>query len=86
MHDSMFNSVEVKNGIAYVDLTEDFAKAAKKMTDDNERIMFYSMINTLCSIPRINSVQFTIDGEFRGDIGGVMHIEYPLMPNHGLLR
>lgn len=82
---SMFISAEVKNGVAYVDFTSDFAKAARKMNGSDERMMFYSVINTLCSIPRIKSVQFLIDGEHVGDIGGEIHLEYPLLPNQGLL-
>ena len=85
MNSSMFISANVKNGTVYIDMTEEFADAAAKMSDDDERMMFYSMINTLCSISRIKDVQFLINGEYRGDIGGVMHIEYPLLPNQGLL-
>ena len=82
---SMFISIEVRSGVAYVNFTSDFAKAARRMGNDEERMMFYSIINTLCSISRIKSVQFLIDGEHTGDIGGVMHLEYPLLPNPGLL-
>ena len=70
--------------MAYVDFTEKFSSSAAKMPADDERMMFYSMINTLCGIPRIKSVQFLIDGKRVGDIG-IMHLEYPLLPNQGLI-
>ncbi len=82
---NMLNSIEVRGDVVYVDFTESFADAARSMTENEERMMFYSFINTLCSITKIRSVQFLIDGHIVDDIGGKMHLEFPLMENPGLL-
>lgn len=81
-----FKAIYIRGNTAYVDFGDDFAAAVKGMDAEREYLLFYSIVNTLCSIPRVKQVQFTINGETVETAGGEICIAYPLMPNPGLLK
>jgi len=81
-----FRSIYIRGNTAYVDFGDDFVAAVSKMNDNQEYLLFYSIVNTLCSISRVKQVQFTVNGETVESAGGEICISYPLMPNPGLLK
>ena len=54
------------------------------MDDWKQKLMVFSMVNTLTNIPGIKTVRFLIDGKAAKDLGGSVNIESELMPNTGL--
>ncbi|MBR4079472.1 MAG: GerMN domain-containing protein [Christensenellaceae bacterium] len=81
-----FKAIYIRGNTAYVDFGDDFVSAVKGMDEEREYLLFYSIVNTLCSIPRVKQVQFTINGQPAETAGGVICISHPLMPNPGLLK
>ncbi len=67
---TVLNSVTIRDEICYVDLSREFAELLPDVTSD---ATVYSIVNTLCELPSINRVQFSIDSGVReryGDTGG----------------
>ena len=67
---TVLNSVTIRDEICYIDLSREFAELLPDVTSD---ATVYSIVNTLCELPSINRVQFTIDSGVReryGDTGG----------------
>lgn len=83
---SSFRYIRILGNTAYVDFAADFADRVSKMDPESEYMLFYSMVNTLCSVPRIRQVQFTLEDQIVESAGGKISIEYPLFPNPGLLN
>lgn len=55
-----FNRINVRDGIAYVDMNAAFLNGREGISDE---IVIYSIVNTLAEIPNIVKVVFTIDGQ-----------------------
>lgn len=53
-------SVNVKDGICYVNLNSDFLSQPYNVTAD---VTIYSLTNSLVELPNVNKVQISIDGE-----------------------
>ncbi len=58
--DTKINNITVKDGICYVNLSEDFLTAAYTV---NSEITIYSIVNTLTTLSSVNKVQILVDGE-----------------------
>lgn len=58
------NSVSVRNGIAVVDLSEEFI-TKHQGGSEAENLTIYSVVNTLTDLININKVQFLINGQVR---------------------
>lgn len=61
-NDTELIKVNTKDGICYVDLSEEFLD---KVSGIDDKVSLYSIVNSLVELPGINKVQFTIDGEVR---------------------
>lgn len=72
-------SVSTKDGVCYVDFTEDFMKLDTNVMD---QIVLYSVVNSLCELPTVNKVAFTIQGEQQELYNG--NIEFNKMFEHNL--
>lgn len=83
---SDFNYIRILGNTAYVDFGEAFAEKVSQMDEESEYMMYYSVVNTLCSVPRIRQVQFTLEDQVVDSTGGKISIGYPLLPNPGLLN
>lgn len=70
-----FNRVNVAQNTCYVDLSEEIQEVVPGV-DDNVKI--YSMVNTLTSLPRIQQVQFTVEGKPLSDYLGISDYDGPL--------
>lgn len=67
--DTVLNSVTVKEGICYVNFSEDFLDYNPEIMPE---IVIYSIVNSLVELSYINSVQFTINGTVVEDYNGVI--------------
>jgi len=78
------NSVTVENGLAKVDLSEEFVEDRFR-SDTTDILLIYSIVNTLTEFPEINSVSFYIDGE-KLDILGELAIDEPIFRRSDLIK
>ncbi|MCR5527548.1 MAG: GerMN domain-containing protein [Lachnospiraceae bacterium] len=58
--DTKVNSVDVRDGICYVDLSSAIVDQPYNVT---EEAVFYSLVNSLCEVRGVDRVQLSIDGE-----------------------
>lgn len=58
--DTGLNRVNVRDGIAYVDLSREFLNSMDGVSDE---LVVYSVVNTLAELPNIFKVSFSIDGQ-----------------------
>lgn len=54
------NSISTKDGICYIDLSEEFLKPEESVKD---YVTIYSVVDTLCELANVSKVKFTIDGK-----------------------
>ena len=57
--DTKLLKVSVKGNVCYVDFSEEFLN---KSSDITSEVVIYSVVNSLIELPKINKVQFTIEG------------------------
>lgn len=58
--DSQVNSITIKDGVCYVDLSKEFLEQKYNTTPE---VTIYSIVNSLVELPNVNKVQISIDGE-----------------------
>lgn len=78
--------IKINDGTAYVNLTSNFYRLCQMLNCDEERILIYSIVNTLCTLPGISSVQFLIEGEHIETLAGNICLMHELLPNPGLIQ
>ncbi|MEA5003934.1 MAG: GerMN domain-containing protein, partial [Christensenella sp.] len=82
------NSVYLAGNIAVVDFKGSIREKAAGLSEKNEFIMIYSIVNTLTNISNVRLVQFLVDGErveYLGD-GNQLCVIDPLVKNPGIIR
>lgn len=78
--------IYIANDIAVVDFSPDIQEKMKKIEEQDEYIMIYSIVNTLTSLDGIKRVQFLVDGQRVHHLGGgILDIIDPLMRNPGII-
>ncbi|WMC92007.1 GerMN domain-containing protein [Kineothrix sp. MB12-C1] len=74
--DTKVISATIKDGICYVNLSEQFLTTTSNVTSE---VTIYSLANSLVELPNVNKVQIAVDGEtnlmFRENISLVMPFE-----------
>lgn len=78
--------VYVSGYCVYVDLSRAFAEACRGMSAQEERMMIYSMVNSLTEIEDINQVQFMVEGKRIESLGGSLDLTAPLWRNPGIIQ
>ncbi len=73
--DLVFNRIHVIQNVCYVDLGEEIRQSVRGV---EEEIKIYSMVNTLTSLSRITSVQFTVNGELVPTMNDVSGFDSPM--------
>ena len=58
--DTKLNTIAIKNGICYVSLD---TALVDKPVDVTEETLLYSIVNSLTSVPGVNKVQISVNGE-----------------------
>ena len=79
---TVLNSLSIRDNICYVDFSKEFLNVQAQVKSE---IVIYSIVNTLCELPDVNRVQFTIDGEQRQDYGNTKHFDVPFERNLDLV-
>ena len=72
------NSITIRDNICYVDVSKDFLQLLTNVKSD---VIVYSIVNTLCELPNVNRVQFTIDGEQHEKYGETGNFNVPYERN-----
>ncbi|MBQ8541013.1 MAG: GerMN domain-containing protein [Clostridia bacterium] len=70
-------NVETKDSVCYVNLSEDFVS---KFAGGSGMLTVYSVVNSLCSLESVQSVQILIEGEKGAEFGNFVFDE-PIYPN-----
>ncbi|MCR5797666.1 MAG: GerMN domain-containing protein [Eubacterium sp.] len=64
--DTVVESLIIRDNVCYVDFSKEFEMLPEGVSSD---VVIYSIVNTLCELPNINKVCFTIDGEQKNIYG-----------------
>lgn len=79
-------SAETKNGICFVNISEAFIKE-NTGEDKKEKMAVYSIVNSLCTLPRVKEVRFLIEGKTMQSFGHMpLNISYFADENLSALR
>jgi len=70
--DRKINSITVKEGICYVDLTEPMIDVTQFVA---ENISVYSIVDSLTELDYINKVQISVDGNQKRTLRGTMNLD-----------
>ncbi len=70
--------VTVKDGICYADFSSELLNKPIGITDE---VLVYSIVNTLVELPKINKVQFTINGQQTAVFADGMAFDIPFERN-----
>lgn len=76
------NSLTIRDNVCYVDFSKEFANVQAEVKSE---IVIYSIVNTLCELPDINRVQFTVDGEQKEAYGDTKEFDHPFERNLDLV-
>lgn len=76
--------ITISDGRATVDLSAKFYTRCQNLNAEEEHKQAYCMINTLCVLPEIDSVRFTIEGKEMDTFVHNIHLSAYLMPDYGL--
>ena len=77
------NSIVTIDYCCYVDLSSEFMQ---KMGNIDDNLIVYSIVNSLTSLPAVNKVKFTIDGEKVGNYGSVKNFDQYFEINYDLIK
>jgi spore germination protein GerM len=78
-------SIKVADGIAYVDFSSDLILSCD-YNETQERMLIYSIVNTLSEFKEIKKVQILINGEVQDSICGNLSAQEPYLPNPGIIQ
>ena len=70
--DTKILGITVKDGICYLNLSEDFLTVVYPVTED---VILYSLVNSLTELPNVNKVQISIDGNTERYFGDHINLE-----------
>lgn len=70
-----------KDKICYVNFGSNFLDQEQTVSDD---ILIYSIVNSLCSLPYVDCVQFLVEGKSDVRLHTVTDLSEPFWPNKGL--
>lgn len=75
---TVLNRVTIRDNICYVDFDRGFNELLENVKSD---VVVYSIVNTLCELPNVNKVQFTIEGEQQEKYGETEEFNAPFERN-----
>lgn len=68
--ETVLNSLTIRDQVCYVDLGSGFNNLLEGISSE---VSVYALVNTLCELPNVTHVQFTIDGEPQDKYGEMEH-------------
>ncbi len=81
--DSKMNSVEITDGIAYLNVPENFI-LKNSGTQEKEKNVVYSIVNSLCELDGVTNVQFLINGKKESGFSNV-DLSLLLSPDYSIV-
>lgn len=78
--------VAVSDGVAVVNFSANFYRLCQMMDADAERLLVYSIVNTLCELPGISAVRIVIEGEQVSTLSDSIYLMGELLPNPGIVK
>ena len=75
---TVLNTVTIRDNICYLDFSREFAELLPNVTSD---VTVYSIVDTLCELPSISRVQFTINSVVRERYGETMNFNKAMERN-----
>ncbi len=79
-------AVNVSGDTAYVNLSNNFKEACDGLSDKNEMLLVFAMVNTVTAMDGINKVQFLVEGEQMDSLAGHLNISDPFLRNYGIIK
>lgn len=76
------NNLTIRDNICYLDLSRDFEQQDPNVSSE---VIVYSIVDTLCELPEVTKVQFSVDGEQKEKYGDLEGFNKPLERNLDLL-
>lgn len=76
---SQIRSVELRDGVCAVDLSQEFLQGLPE-EESTAALMVYAMVNTLCQLEGVDAVQLYIDGSPAPAVGG-LPLDQALIPD-----
>lgn len=80
------NSISVNGGVCYLNLSSDYVEDTNDGKNYNSEVVVYSIVNSLTSMPGIDSVQFLIDGDIVQTYHKTVGIKNPLGFNKSIVK
>lgn len=80
---TVLNNVTIRDNICYLDFSREFAELLPNVTSD---VTVYSIVDTLCELPSISRVQFTINSGVRELYGETKGFNKALERNLDIIR
>ena len=77
------NNLTRRDNICYLDLSRDFEQQDPNVSSE---VIVYSIVDTLCELPEVTKVQFSVDGEQKEKYGDLEGFNKPLERNLDLLE
>ncbi|MEG0629809.1 MAG: GerMN domain-containing protein, partial [Christensenellaceae bacterium] len=79
--------VYIADDMIVVDFEPSIIQKLQGISDTDEFIFIYSIVNTLSQIGRIKSVQFLVDGQRVQTLGsGILNVIDPILKNPGIIK
>lgn len=86
MTESDILSVNVYGDTAYVDLSANFKASCRGLSDKNEMLLVYAIVNTVTAMDGINRVQFLVEGQQTDTLAGHLCISDAFIKNYGIIK
>lgn len=77
------NNLTIRDNICYLDFSKDFEQQDSNVSSE---VIVYSIVDTLCELPEVTKVQFSVDGEQKEKYGDLEGFNKPLERNLDLLE
>lgn len=77
------NNLTIRDNICYLDLSRDFEQQDPNVSSE---VIVYSIVDTLCELPEVTKVQFSVDGKQKEKYGDLEGFNKPLERNLDLLE
>ena len=77
------NNLTIRDNICYLDLSRDFEQQDPNVSSE---VIVYSIVDTLCELPEVTKVQFSVDGEQKEKYGDLEGFNKPLERKLDLLE
>ena len=86
MKDADLLGVGLDDGVMLLNFTQHFASAAAGYDAAAERLLVYSIVNTLCELPAVRGVSFFINGVQPETLAGGLYLPGDFLKNGSIVR